>query len=191
MVFSVRLSHLFSCDQAALRMAISVCLSVCLWHLFDNVPIIVSSWNFQELLPVTKFGYLLYWDIMGAPRHIPGQALFCVNIGNGWNSVCNNCFNYSNLCWVKLWVIWINSEFEFKYIRLIRRWDLLRSSFRVLATGWVSPTVLRERSLEGKTHVHSYEQYQSFSVNYRQYCHFRFDIFALIIDIIRVKYVGL
>ena len=32
---------------------------------------------------VTKFGYLLYWDIMGAPRHIPGQALFCVNIGNG------------------------------------------------------------------------------------------------------------
>ena len=71
---------------------------------------------------VTKFGYLLYWDIMGAPRHIPGQALFCVNIGNGWNSVCNNCFNYSNLYWVKLWVIWINSEFEFKYIRLIIRY---------------------------------------------------------------------
>ena len=122
MVFSVRLSHLFSCDQAALRMAISVCLSVCLWHLFDNVTIIVSSWNFQELLPVTKFGYLLYWDIMGAPRHIPGQALLCVNIGNGWNSVCNNCFNYSNLYWVKFWVIWINSEFEFKYIRLIIRY---------------------------------------------------------------------
>ena len=36
----------------------SVCLSVrpsvCLSHLFDYVPIIVSSWNFQELLPVTK-----------------------------------------------------------------------------------------------------------------------------------------
>ena len=46
--------YIFSCDQAALRMAISVCLSVCLWHLFDNVPIIVSSWNFQELLPMTK-----------------------------------------------------------------------------------------------------------------------------------------
>ena len=60
---------------------------------------------------------------------------------------------------------------------------------QVLATGWVSPTVLRERSLEGKTHVDRYEQYQSFSVNYRQYCHFRFDIFALIIKIIRVKYV--
>ena len=56
----------FSCDQAALwmvqsvRLSVrpSVCLSVrpsvCLSHLFDYVPIILSSWNFQELLPVTK-----------------------------------------------------------------------------------------------------------------------------------------
>ena len=56
----------FSCDQAALWMVqsvcpsvrLSVCLSVrpsvCLSHLFDYVPIILSSWNFQELLPVTK-----------------------------------------------------------------------------------------------------------------------------------------
>ena len=28
--------------------------SVCLSHLFDYVPIIVSSWSFQELLPMTK-----------------------------------------------------------------------------------------------------------------------------------------
>ena len=32
----------------------SVRPSVCLSHLFDYVPIIVSSWNFQELLPMTK-----------------------------------------------------------------------------------------------------------------------------------------
>ena len=32
----------------------SVCLSVCLSHLFDYVPITVSSWNFQELLPMTE-----------------------------------------------------------------------------------------------------------------------------------------
>ena len=32
----------------------SVCLSVCLSHLFDYVPIIVSSQNFQELLPMTE-----------------------------------------------------------------------------------------------------------------------------------------
>ena len=55
---SVRLSHLFSCDQAALQMVFSVrpsvCLSVCLSHLFHHVPIIVSSWNFQELLPWSK-----------------------------------------------------------------------------------------------------------------------------------------
>ena len=40
----------FSCDQAAPWMVQSVCLS----HLFDYVPIIVSSWNFQELLPITE-----------------------------------------------------------------------------------------------------------------------------------------
>ena len=33
---------------------LSVCLSVCLSHLFDYVPIIVSSWNFQKLLSMTK-----------------------------------------------------------------------------------------------------------------------------------------
>ena len=52
----------FSCDQAALWMVFSVrlsvrpsvCPSVRLSHLFDYVPIIVSSWNFQELLPMTK-----------------------------------------------------------------------------------------------------------------------------------------
>ena len=32
----------------------SVCLSVCPSHLFHYVPIIVSSWNFMELLPMTR-----------------------------------------------------------------------------------------------------------------------------------------
>ena len=53
---------IFSCDQAALQMVFSVrlsvcpsvCLSVCPSLLFDYVPIIVSSWNFQELLPMTN-----------------------------------------------------------------------------------------------------------------------------------------
>ena len=53
---------IFSCDQAALQMVFSVRLSVCPSvcpsvrpsHLFDYVPIILSSWNFQELLPVTE-----------------------------------------------------------------------------------------------------------------------------------------
>ena len=40
----------FSCDQAALWMVQSVCPS----HLFDYVPIILSSWNFQESLPMTE-----------------------------------------------------------------------------------------------------------------------------------------
>ena len=50
----VSLIYIFSCDQAALQTVFSVCLSVCLSHLFDYVPIIVSSQNFQELLPMTK-----------------------------------------------------------------------------------------------------------------------------------------
>ena len=45
---------LFSCDQAALWMLQSVRLSVCPSLLFHYVPIIVSSWNFQELLPMTE-----------------------------------------------------------------------------------------------------------------------------------------
>ena len=57
-----KIPGIFSCDQAALQMVYSVCPSVrlsvrpsvCLSHLFDYVPIIVSSWNFQELLPMTK-----------------------------------------------------------------------------------------------------------------------------------------
>ena len=64
--FACQITSVFSCDQAALwmvqsvRLSVrpSVCLSVrpsvCLSHLFDYVPIILSSWNFQELLPVTK-----------------------------------------------------------------------------------------------------------------------------------------
>ena len=46
--------HIFSCDQAAIWLVQSVCLSVRLSHLFHHVPIIISSWNFQELLPMTK-----------------------------------------------------------------------------------------------------------------------------------------
>ena len=60
----------FSCNQAALWMVqsaclsvclsvrlsvcLSVCPSVCLSHLYHYVPIIVSSSNFQELLPITE-----------------------------------------------------------------------------------------------------------------------------------------
>ena len=51
--------YIFSCDQAAIWLVQSVlCLSVCPSvrpsHLFHHVPIIISSWNFQELLPMTK-----------------------------------------------------------------------------------------------------------------------------------------
>ena len=48
-------NQIFSCDQAALQMVrLSVRPSVRLSHLIHYVPIIVSSWNFQKLLPITK-----------------------------------------------------------------------------------------------------------------------------------------
>ena len=144
---------------------------------------------------VTKFDYLLYWEITGAPRHIVGQALSCVNIGNGWNNVCNNCFNYSYLYWVKSKVIWINSDFDFKiyqvtckilvllYCTLFRRWDIIRGScLQVLATGWVGSPVLRERGAwKVKLMLIGMSSIKIFSVNPTQYCHCMFDIFILII----------
>ena len=36
----------------------SVCPSVCLSHIVDYVRIIVSSWNFQQLLPMTKVRFM-------------------------------------------------------------------------------------------------------------------------------------
>ena len=61
---SVHSSYIFSCDQVALWMVQSVRLSVCpsvrpsvrlsVTPFFHHVPIIVSSWNFQELLPMRK-----------------------------------------------------------------------------------------------------------------------------------------
>ena len=45
---------LFSCDQAALWMVLSVRPSVCPSQLFHHVPIIVSLWNIQELLSMTE-----------------------------------------------------------------------------------------------------------------------------------------
>ena len=47
----------------------SVCLSVrpsvCLSHLFHHVPIIVSSWNFQELLPWSKVMFMQKVKVRG------------------------------------------------------------------------------------------------------------------------------
>ena len=47
------------------RYFLSVRLSVCLSHLFDYVPIIVSSWNFQELLPMTKVTSMQKFKVRG------------------------------------------------------------------------------------------------------------------------------
>ena len=54
--FLAATKQLYEWFSPSVRLSVrpSVCPSVCLSHLFDYVPIILSSWNFQELLPVTK-----------------------------------------------------------------------------------------------------------------------------------------
>ena len=42
------------CSSKNTSFRLSLCLSVRLSHLFHYVPIIVSSWNFQEWLPITE-----------------------------------------------------------------------------------------------------------------------------------------
>ena len=59
---SVRLSV---CLSVCPSVRLSVCLSVCLSHLFDYVPIIISSWNFQELLPMTEVTSMLKVKVRG------------------------------------------------------------------------------------------------------------------------------
>ena len=67
--FGLGLCVFFSCDQAALWTVQSICpslhLSVRLSHLFHYIPIIVSSWNFQELLPLTEVVVMLEIKVRG------------------------------------------------------------------------------------------------------------------------------
>ena len=44
---------------------LSVCLSIRPSHLFHHVPIIISSWNVQELLPMTKVTFMQKVKVRG------------------------------------------------------------------------------------------------------------------------------
>ena len=78
-------NSVFSCDQAVLWTDPSVRLS----HLFRSVPVIVSSWNFQEWLPLTKVmsmqkvqvtevkrNFAPAWAFEMAMKHRRGALLF-------------------------------------------------------------------------------------------------------------------
>ena len=96
---------IFSCDQAALQMVFSVRLSVRLSHLFDYVPIIVSSWNFQELLPMTKVRSMQNVKVKGQGHrgHDP-----------------NFRFRTVTPVWIQIW--WWNDTYS---LMLLRRGALL------------------------------------------------------------------
>ena len=75
----------FCCDQTALQMVFSVRLSICpsvtpFWLSLYHVPIIVSSWNFQELLPWTEVMSVQEVKVRGqrsrSQRSTPNLAVF-------------------------------------------------------------------------------------------------------------------
>ena len=70
-VFGVFDKYVVSCEQAALWMVFSVRLS----HLFHYVPIIASSWNFHELLPMTRVRSLQKVKVKGQGHRGQNPAL--------------------------------------------------------------------------------------------------------------------
>ena len=58
---------------------VCVCLSPCPSHLFHYVPIIISSWNFWQLLPWTKVMSMQKVKVKGQGHR--GQSKFGPNLG--------------------------------------------------------------------------------------------------------------
>ena len=73
------------CPSVRLYVCLSVCLSMLPSHLFHNVPPILSSWNFQGQLPLTKVITMQKVEVRGHksnfspicvfPDHNPGMIL--------------------------------------------------------------------------------------------------------------------
>ena len=103
--------HIFSCDQAALRIVESIrpplCLSLC--HTFDNVPLIASSWNFREWLSLTK-GQFHRSEV----NVIDVKSLF-------------SCSRSVTQAWIHIW--WCNDAHNMVWLRRgaeleVSRWQL-------------------------------------------------------------------
>ena len=109
---------LFNCDQAALWMVQSVCLSVCLSHLFDYVPIIVSSWKFSGVITNDR-----------SDVHAKGQGQRSKVKVTEVNTQLS-CFQTITPVWIHIWQ-WNDAQslillrggalLSFKVIRLISR----------------------------------------------------------------------
>ena len=95
----------FSCDQAAIWLVQSVRPSVCPSvrpsHLFHHVPIIVSSWNFQELLPMTKVTSMQIVKVRGQRSRSQRSTL--------------NCFRTVTPVWIHIW--WWNDAYSLMMVR--------------------------------------------------------------------------
>ena len=68
---------------------LSIRPSVCLSHPFHYVPIIVSSWNFQEWLPITEVMSMQKVKVRGqrsrSQRSNPNLAVSCEMMHNAWS----------------------------------------------------------------------------------------------------------
>ena len=77
-------------------------LSVRSSHLFDNVPVILSSWNFQELLPLT--------DVMSVQKaKVRGQRSVTEN------KTPLSCFRTVTPVWIHIW--WWNDAQSLMLLR--------------------------------------------------------------------------
>ena len=88
----------------------SVCLSVRPSHLFLHVPIIVSSWNFQELLPMTKVTSMQKVKVRGQRSKVKVTEV---------NTQLNR-FRTVTLVWIRIW--WWNDAYS---LMMLRRGALL------------------------------------------------------------------
>ena len=88
-----------------LSVCLSVRLSVCLSHLFDYVPIIVSSQNFQDLLPMTEVISMQKVKVKGQGHEVTTQL---------------NRFRTVTPVWIHIW--WWNDAYS---LIMLRRGTLL------------------------------------------------------------------
>ena len=98
-------------------LCLSVCLSVRLSHFFDYVPIIVSSWNFQELSPRNRVRSTQKVKVTEVTTQL-------------------NRFRTVTPVWIHIW--WWNDTYS---LMLLRRGALLFLAATKQLYDWFSPSV--------------------------------------------------
>ena len=111
----MEVDQIFSCDQAAIWLVQSVRPSVRPSHLFHHVPIIVSSWKFQDLLPMTKVTSMQKVKIRGQSSRSQRSKLKVTEVNTQLNR-----FRTVTQVWIH--ISWWNDAYS---LMMLRRGALL------------------------------------------------------------------